>query len=101
MLLRTSYKKKKNFFKSFFYTNLHQNSSEIKKITIFFVDNANISLHTLIKISTFLELITLQRSYFIRSKKSLALLKIRRGIPLGAKVTLRKNNKDYFLQKLI
>lgn len=96
-----SYKKNNKVIRCFIYTNIHEVSCDIKKLTFLYTKKDNISLNSLIKVSTFLELITGQRSIFIRSKKSLAALKIRRGTPVGAKVTLRKAFLFSFLLQLI
>ncbi len=94
-------KKNNKLIKCFVYSNIHEVNCNLDKLTFSYAKKDNISLKTLIKISTLLELITGQRSFFIRSKKSLASLKIRRGVPVGAKVTLRKSFMFSFLFKLI
>lgn len=48
-----------------------------------------------------LELITSQKSSIIKSKVSNISLKIRKGNPIGCKVTLRKNLMDSFFFKLL
>jgi large subunit ribosomal protein L5 len=48
-----------------------------------------------------LELITNQKGFLTFSKKSIVSLKIRKGIPIGAKVTLRKKSLYFFLDYLI
>lgn len=96
-----SYKKKNKLIRCFAYSNVHDVTCNIEKLTFLYVKKDNLSLKALIKVSTFLELITGQRSFFVRSKRSLAALKIRRGVPVGAKVTLRKTSLFLFLFKLI
>ena len=93
----------KKFFilRNFNYKNIHRISCNLDKLTIFYTKKNNNSLKSLIKISTFLELITTQRSFFIRSRKSLAAQKLRKGCPIGAKVTLRNTVLNFFLFKLI
>ncbi|PCI22326.1 MAG: 50S ribosomal protein L5 [SAR324 cluster bacterium] len=83
------------------YSNIHEISSSIEKVTLSYVQKENISLKALVKVSTLFELITGQRSFFIRSKKSLAALKIRRGVPVGLKTTLRGTYLSFFLLKLV
>lgn len=94
-------KKNTKLIRCFVYANVHEISCDIEKITVSYVKKDNISLKSLIKVSTFLELITGQRAFFVRSKKSLASLKIRRGVPVGSKVTLRNFKLFSFLFKLI
>lgn len=101
MNLNSYNKKNHKLIRCFAYSNIHEVNCNLEKLTFSYAKKENISLKALIKISTFLELITGQRSFFIRSKKSLAALKIRRGVPLGAKVTLRKSSLFYFLFKVI
>lgn len=48
-----------------------------------------------------LTLISGQKPVINRAKKSIATFKIREGMPLGTKVTLRGNRMYYFLDKLI
>jgi ribosomal protein L5 len=66
------YKKNNYLFRCFTYSNIHEVSCNLEKLTILHTQKKNVSLKSLIKISTFLELITTQRSFFIRSKKSFA-----------------------------
>lgn len=94
-------KKNNKLLRGFIYSNIHEIKCNIEKITLFYVKKENIALKTLIKVSTLLELVTKQRAFFLRSKKSLASLKIRRGLPVGLKVTLRKSVLSFFLFKLI
>lgn len=48
-----------------------------------------------------LELITGQKPVINRARKSLASFKLREGMPMGAKITLRKERMYVFLEKLI
>jgi large subunit ribosomal protein L5 len=93
--------KKFLILRNFNYTNIHRISCNLDKLTFFYTKKNNNSLKSLIKISTFLELTTGQRSVFIRSNKSLAAQKLRKGYPIGSKVTLRKSVLKSFLFKLI
>jgi hypothetical protein len=70
-------------------------------MTLFYTIKRDISLKSLIRISAFLELITGQRSFFLRSKKSSIFLKIRKGAPLGVKVTLRNKKLFDFLFRIV
>jgi len=84
----------------FWFNNLHQISS-IKKLTFFYTLSKEISLKALVRVSSFMELITDQRAFFIRSKTSSILLKVRKGAPLGVKVNLRKKKLFNFLMLFI
>lgn len=48
-----------------------------------------------------LELITGQKASMIKAKKSVATFKLRKGMHIGAKVTLRGTNLEVFLHKLV
>lgn len=48
-----------------------------------------------------LELIAGQKAVTTKSRKSVANFKIREGMPIGAKVTLRGDNMYYFVDKLV
>jgi len=48
-----------------------------------------------------IELITGQKAIITHAKKSIANFKLREGMPIGSKVTLREENMYYFLEKLI
>lgn len=92
----TNYQHRSQIKRCFFFNNLHLIFS-IKKLTFFYTLTKDISIKALIKVSAFVELITDQRSFFIRSKKSSILLKIRKGTPLGVKVSLRQKKIFNFL----
>lgn len=96
-----NYQKQNQIIRCFFYKNLHQIPSTIEKATLFYTVKKDVSLKPLIKLATLLELITSQRVQLTRSKKALIPLKIRKGAPLGVKVTLRKESLSKFLQLLI
>ena len=92
----TNYQHRSQIKRCFLFNNLHLIFS-IKKLTFFYTLTKDISIKALIKVSAFVELITDQRSFFIRSKNSSILLKIRKGAPLGVKVSLRKKKLKNFL----
>jgi ribosomal protein L5 len=71
-----NYQKNNILRRCFIYQNVYE-FAKIKKTTISFTINNTILFKTLLKIATFLELITNQRSFFIRTKKSLVTRKIR------------------------
>ena len=86
----TNYNNKIKILRSFFYQNTHQIKLSFEKINIFYTFQKDISFRTTIRIFSLLELITNQKPYLIRSKKSSAFFKIRKGFPLGCLVTLQK-----------
>jgi hypothetical protein len=100
-LISQNYQKYNKLNRCFVYKNVHQIPFTIEKLTLFYTLKKNFSLKSLIRFASLLELITGQRAYFIRSKKSSAFLKIRKGSPSGVKVTLRKNSLIFFFFKLI
>lgn len=83
------------------YTNIF----EIPKITkiclnIGFKD-ANIEKKKLINIILFLKLITNQKPLITKSKKNNIFLKIKKNSIIGCKITLRKKNIFYLLEKIL
>jgi ribosomal protein L5 len=85
----------------FFYKNVHEIPLTIEKITLFYTLKKDISLKSLVKASTLLQLISAQRAFFLRSQKPSIFLKIRKGAPVGVKVTLRNKALFSFLLQLI
>lgn len=100
-LASQNYQKHSRLNRCFAYKNVHKIPFTIEKLTLFYTLQKNFSLKTLSRLATTLELITGQRAYFIRAKKSSTFLKIRKGNPLGVKITLRKNSLIFFCLKLI
>ncbi len=97
------YKKhiKKKLIKEFCYTSIME-VPKINKIVI----NVGLNYLSLNKkklddVIINLKLITGQFPIITKSKKSIASFKIRKGFPIGCKITLRKNNMWNFLDKLI
>jgi ribosomal protein L5 len=92
---------KETFKNMFIYYNINQLPSGIEKITLFSLLNRDISLRNLTKVSALLEILTHQRSHFLRAKSSSTILKQKKGIPVGAKVTLRKSQASNFSSLLL
>jgi len=63
--------------------------------------NSNIEKKKLTNIIALLKLITNQEPLPTKSKKNNIFLKIKKGSIIGCKVTLRKNNINIFLEKLL
>ena len=82
-----------------------KNIFEITKITKICVNigfkNANIDKKKLINIILLLKLITNQKPLLTKSKKNIIFLKIKKNSIIGCKITLRKKNIFFFLEKLI
>lgn len=53
------------------------------------------------KIQEQIELITGQKTVVTKARRSIAAYKIRKGLPIGVKVTLRGKRMYYFLEKLL
>jgi len=64
---------------------------------LFYTINKEISLKPLIKLAAFIELISKQKSKFLRAKKASLLSKIRKGAPLGVITFLRRKSLFRFL----
>jgi large subunit ribosomal protein L5 len=87
-------------------TKFHfKNIFEIPKITKISLNigfkNANIEKKKLINILVLLKLITNQQPIVTKSKKNNIFLKIKKNSIIGCKVTLRKKNINFFLEKLL
>ena len=101
-----------NFIKKFYYKTLkydlinkflYENTKtlpRIKKITLNFGCKTS-DLKTLSTSALALELITNQKSILTITKHNNILLKIRKGHPVGCKITLRKNKSFEFLTKML
>jgi large subunit ribosomal protein L5 len=75
---------------------------KVKKIVINVgVGEAAINKSVLEKVKEGLSFITGQKAISTLAKKSISAFKIRRGVPIGAKVTLRGKRMADFLEKLI
>jgi large subunit ribosomal protein L5 len=83
----------------------YKNIFQIPKITKICLNigfkNANIEKKKLINILVLLKLITNQKPIVTQSKKNNIFLKIKKNSIIGCKVTLRKKNIFFFLEKLI
>jgi large subunit ribosomal protein L5 len=82
-----------------------KNIFEITKITKICLNlgfkNANLEKKKLINIMVLLKLITNQKPIVTKSKKNNIFLKIKKNSIIGCKITLRKKNIDFFLEKLL
>jgi hypothetical protein len=96
-LYTKNYQKHNKLSRAFFYKNIHETPTKIENLTLFYTLEKNISLKFLIKVTSLLELITGYRAYFIRSKQASILAKLRKGAPMGVKITLRKKALESFL----
>lgn len=87
---------KYDLLNKFYYINTKK-LPKIKKIVIT-LNCKTTKMASLAFSSLALELVTSQKSQFIISKKANLLLKIRKGNPIGCKVTLKKNKMFKFLE---
>jgi large subunit ribosomal protein L5 len=82
-----------------------QNTFQIPKITKICLNigfkNANIEKKKLINILVLLKLITNQKPQVTKSNKNNIFLKIKKNSIIGCKITLKKKNIYFFLEKLI
>lgn len=100
-MISSLFKERHKFFKCFLYSNIHEIPPSIEKITLSYVLRKDVSLKILSKILALFELITDQRGFIIRSKKSSIRLKLRKGVPIGMKITLRKRSLFFFFVKFL
>ena len=85
----------------FGYKNIHQVPALKKIVVNMGVGEGAKSLEVLEKAMEELSAITGQQPVMLRAKKSIANFKIRRGDPVGCKVTLRRDKMYEFLDRLI
>jgi len=90
---------KYDLINKFYYKNHKQIPKVIKIILNFNCNTVNIK--KLISSMIALELITNQKGVFLTSKKANISLKLRKGNPIGCKVTLKKKNMNIFFFRLI
>lgn len=83
----------------------YKNIMEVPKIVKIVVNrgigDATVDPKAVEKTGEELKLITGQKPLFIKAKKSIASFKVRKGMVIGAKVTLRGKRMDEFFEKLI
>jgi len=91
----------KELIKEFHYTNVHQVPKIIKIVINRGIGEAAENNKIIDKSIKELSNITGQKPIITKTKKSIAGFKIRENIPIGLKVTLRKDKMFNFLNKLI
>jgi large subunit ribosomal protein L5 len=94
-------KKRSEFFRCFFYSNLHKIPSNIESIQLSYLAQKDITLKILVRFAAFLEIISSNRPIFLRAKKVSLISKIRKGMPIGVIVDIRKKKLFKFLNLLI
>ncbi len=87
--------------KKFQYKNIHQVPKLEKVVISMSVNEAKENIKSLDIAMEELSLITGQKPKICRAKKSISNFKIKKGIPIGLKVTLRSNRMYEFLDRLI
>ncbi|QEK39778.1 50S ribosomal protein L5 [Candidatus Sneabacter namystus] len=97
------YKKKivPSLKEKFGYKNLHQVPKMEKVVLSMGVGAAVTDGKKLISAAKELELIAGQKSITTKAKKSISSFKLRAGMPIGCKVTLRKSRMYEFLERLV
>jgi len=96
-----NYQKRSQITRCFLYKNLHEIPFTIEKLTLFYTLNKDISLKSLIRVAALVNLITNKRPCLLRARTSSVYLKIRKGAPIGVKLTLRKTSLYFFLISFI
>lgn len=90
---------KLNLINKFIYAT-SKNLPKLDKITVY-SKKPNVDYKFLVSAALALKIITNQKCTFILSKKPNAFLKLRKGQPVGAKLTLRRKNKNNFATKIL
>jgi len=85
----------------FNFNNIFKIPSINKIILNIGLKNSNVEKKKMIAIILLLKLITNQQAFLTKSKKNNIVFKIKKGAIMGCKITLRKNNIYFFLEKLI
>jgi large subunit ribosomal protein L5 len=100
-----SFKKTNEFlrkFNLFFqYKNIGEVPNVVDKVTLVMTLSKNASFKNIVKAFALLELISGFRPFFVRSKKSSIFLKLRKGNPIGVKLTLRKKRANLLFLKFV
>lgn len=86
--------------KRFGYKNVNELPKLVKVVVNMGVSEATQDPKALDSAAADLATITGQKPLITKAKKSIANFKLRAGVPIGAKVTLRGNRMFYFLDKL-
>lgn len=101
--LREIYKNEisKGMMEKFNYTNVNEIPKIEKVVVNMGLGEAKENAKVLDTAVAELELITGQKALVTKARKSVANFKLREGMPIGAKVTLRGDKMLYFVDKLI
>jgi large subunit ribosomal protein L5 len=90
---------KQDLLTKFNYSNLYQIPA-IKKICLSF-KVSNYTLKSILPLVSALTLLSYQKPFFIRSNQTNLVLKLRKGMPIGCMVTLRKKKMYSFLERFL
>jgi large subunit ribosomal protein L5 len=90
---------KYDLINKFYYTN-HKQIPQIINIILNF-NCKNLNVKNLVSSLVALELITMKKGIVLTSKKSNIVLKIRKGNPIGCKITLKKKYMNIFFFRLV
>lgn len=81
--------------------NIHKQNVSMKKITIAMLPKNNTSIEDFLCCYTLLQIITGFKPNILRAKKSINKIKQRKGVPIGVKLTLRRQVKENFYTRLV
>jgi len=98
IISNASFKTKNLYF--FSEKNLLEKSS-LSKLSLSVVLRKDLSMKSLVKVYSLLEIITGQRPSFVRAKTHSVFFKRRKGAPVGVKVTLRGLKSEKFIYLLL
>lgn len=90
---------KQEFLTKYVYTNVYQ-LPKLDKIVLNF-HFSQTSLKSLLPLLSALTLLSSQKPYLIASKRLSLSLRVKSGVPVGCKVSLRGKQKFFFFEKLI
>lgn len=94
-------KERQELQKQFGYSNNHQ-TPRIKKIVVTMcVGDAVVDSKVIYYVKKCMAMITGQEPGLIKAKKSIAAFKLRKGMPIACKVTLRKKRAEDFIRRLV
>lgn len=92
---------KKDLIKEFSYVNTHQVPALVKIVLNMGVGSAALDSKVINNAVNDLAMISGQKPMITKSKKSIARFKLREGMSIGCKVTLRREKMFYFLERLV
>lgn len=98
-MILSNYQKNNKIYRFLFYKNIHQFSTiKLRSAVLFYLADLkkHISLNIFAKFFCFLEVITSFRGVFIFLKNYSTFTNLKKGSPVGVKITLKKKSLDLF-----